>query len=95
MDVSTNPLTINAADVAAGPVLVWTGNVHILQVEFQGYLADGDTCDVLNFANKVFCHLDGAADKQTVRSGHVGWCMGGIRVGTLGITNGSCRIYIK
>ena len=95
MNVTSNPLTIAAADVIAGPVTVWVGNVHVLQVELQGYIADTDTAEMLNAAGMVFCHLDGASDLETVRSGHVGWCMGGIKVAQLGITNGTLRIYIK
>jgi hypothetical protein len=95
MDVSTNPLTILAADVAAGPVLVWTGNVHVLQVEFQGYAAGTDTATIQNFAGKTFCFLHGNTTLETERSGHVGTCMGGIRVPITGITAGAVRIYIK
>jgi hypothetical protein len=95
MDISTNPLTINAADVSVAGVTVWIGNVHVLQCEFQNYIADADTCDILNMAGKVFWHGNGAADLETVRSGHVGWCMGGIKIGVGGITNGTVRIYIK
>lgn len=95
MDISTNPLTIDAADVAVVGVTVWLGNVHILQVEFQGYINDNDTCDVLNLAGKTFWHGNGASDLETVRSGHSGWCMGGIKIPVGGITNGTVRIYIK
>lgn len=95
MDVSTNPLSIDAADVAVTGVTVWLGNVHVLQVEFMNYTADNDTCDILNLAGKNFWHGNGAADLETVRSGHVGWCMGGIKIAVGGITTGTVKIYIK
>jgi hypothetical protein len=95
MDISTNPLRIDSADVIAGPVVVWTGNVHVLQVEFQGYIADADTCVIQNIAGKQFWMGNGAVDLETVRSGHIGWCMGGIKIPQAGISNGSVFIYIK
>jgi hypothetical protein len=95
MDISSNPLRIDAADVVASPVTAWLGNVHVLQVEFADYIADADTCIINNKAGKTFWHGNGAADLQTVRSGHVGTCMGGIVIPTGGITNGSVYIYIK
>jgi hypothetical protein len=95
MDISTNPLRIDAADVLAAGVTVWTGNVHVLQIEFADYIADADTCAVQNFAGKVFWHGNGAADLETVRSGHIGTAMGGLKIPVGGISNGSVYIYIK
>lgn len=95
MDVSTNPLRIDAADVATVPVTVWTGNVHVLQIEFAGYAADTDTCQIQNKSGKIFWLGNGAADLETVRSGHVGTCIGGIKIPVAGITTGSVFIYIK
>jgi len=95
MDVSTNPLRIDAADVVAAGVTVWTGNVHVLQIEFENYIADADTCQIQNAAGKQFWNGNGAADLETVRSGHIGWAMGGLKIPIAGITNGSVFIYIK
>lgn len=94
MDLTQNPLRVDAADVAAVAVVAWVGNIHVLQIEFQGYLADADTCDVLNTAGKNIWHGDGAADKETVRSGHIG-TINGLKFGVGSITNGSVKIYYK
>lgn len=94
-DVSTNPITISAADVAAGAVILWTGNVEVLQVEMEQYTADTDTVILQLLNGKPFWNGNGAADLQTVRSGRLGWAMGGLKVPQGGITNGNMRIYIR
>lgn len=94
VDNTSNPWTVAAADVVAGPVILWVGQVHVFQVEFQAYTGDTDTC-VINQANgKIFWFGNGAADLQTVRSGGIGWA-NGITIPQNGITNGFVRIYHK
>lgn len=92
--LSGNPLSISAADVAAAALVAWVGQIHIRQIEFEGFFADGDTCDILDTAGRVVWHGDGAADKQTVRSGHIG-TINGIQFAQGSITNGFVRIYYK
>jgi len=93
-DITTNPWTIAAADVAAAQI-IWRGNVHILNIEMQGYAADTDVCTVLNLAGKVIWQGNGASDLETVRSGHIGNIIDGVKFGAGGITAGFVRIYIK
>lgn len=92
--LSGNPLSVSAADVAAAPLVLWLGNIHVLNIEFQGFTADTDTCDILDTAGRVVWHGDGANDKQTVRSGHIGTVIG-LKVATAGIVAGFVRIYYK
>lgn len=94
IDVTTNPWTIAAADVVAAQT-VWKGNVHILNIEMEGYAADTDTCVILNLAGQVIWQGNGAADLQTLRSGHIGNVIGGVKFGAGSITAGFVRIYIK
>jgi hypothetical protein len=94
MDNTSNPWTIDAADVVASDVEVWHDEAYIYQVEFQDYNADTDTCIVNQLNGKIFWFGNGAADLETVRSGNVGWAHG-IKVPMGGITNGSVRIYHK
>jgi len=95
MDVSTNPISIDAADVVAGAVIVWLGNVRVKNIEMEKYTADTDIAIINNLAGKPFWNGNGASDLRTVRSGDLGWCIGGIRIPQNGITNGSVRIYIR
>lgn len=94
MDNSSNPWTVDAADVAASALEVWKGKSHIYQVEFQDYSGDTDECIVNQSNGKIFWYGNGAADKVTVRSGNLGWT-DGIVIPLGGITNGSVRIYHK
>lgn len=93
-DNSSNPWTVSAADVAAGPVVLWAGQAHILQVEFQAYTSDTDECTVNQTNGKILWYTNGAADLQTLRSGGIGWT-NGVVIPQNGITNGSVRIYHK
>ncbi len=92
MDNTSNPWTIDAADVVASDLEVWVGEAHIYQVEFQDYTSDADTCTVNQNNGKIFWFGNGAADLQTVRSGNAGFA-NGITIPMGGITNGSVRIY--
>jgi hypothetical protein len=94
-DFTGNPLVVDAADVAAGPLTVWKGALHVYQVEFQQYTADTDVCVLTRLNGKPFWSGNGASDLSTVRSGNVGWSVDGLVVPQNGITNGSMRIYIK
>ena len=93
-DITTNPWTIAAADVVTDQV-IWKGNVHILQIEMQGYALDTDVCTIKNLAGKIIWQGNGAADLQTVRSGHLGNIIDGVKITAGGITAGFVRIYIK
>lgn len=92
MDNTSNPITIDAADVAASDVLAWKGRITVLQVELQDYAADTDIATVNQFNGKICAFLNGAADLETVRTGFIG-SMDGLVVPMGGITNGSLRIY--
>lgn len=95
MDVTGNPLTILAADVATTAVIVWLGNVHIWEISFSEYLSSAATCQINNLNNKEIWFGQGAADLETVRSGHLGNINGGLKIPAGGITAGKVRIYIK
>lgn len=97
MDITGNPLLINAADVASVGVIVWTGNLHIWEISFSNYAAATDSCSILNLNGKViwFGHAPLTGDAETVRSGHLGTINGGIKIGVGGITSGTVRIFIK
>lgn len=76
-------------------LVVWRGTAHILQVEFQKYIADTDTAIVVKYNTKPFADLNGAADLQSVRTGNIGWTNDGLLIPNNGITNGSVRIFHK
>lgn len=94
-DLTGNPLIIDAADVAAAPLTVWKGAVHVAQIEFSEYAADGDTCIINKLNGKEFWTGNGAADLQPVRSGNLQWSNDGLVIPQLGIKNGRVKIYIK
>ena len=93
-DNTTNPWTVAAADVTAAAVILWVGQASIYQVEFQGYAGDTDECTINQANGKILWYGNGAADKQTVRSGGIGWT-NGVTIPINGITSGSVRIYNK
>jgi hypothetical protein len=94
MDITGNPLVIDAADVAAVAVIVWTGNIHIYDIEFMGYTADADTCVLTRGNGKPLWQENGASDLKTLRSGHIG-TVNGVKIAIGGITSGSVKIYFK
>jgi hypothetical protein len=94
MDVTSNPIIVNAADVAAGPVVVWVGKLLILNVEFTQYTVNTDNATLNQSNGKLFTYLSAAADLETVRTGAVGHS-DGLAVPIHGITNGTLRIYHK
>lgn len=94
MDITGNPLIILAADVATVAVVVWTGNIHIWEISFSEYLAAGNSCLLNRLNGKELWFGQGAADLETVRSGHLGTVYG-IKVPAAGITNGVVRVYFK
>lgn len=95
MDITSNPWVITAADVAAGPVTVWTGKAIIYQIEFEQYTNVTDNVTINQGNGKSFAYLKGAQDLQTVRTGFVGHA-DGIVIPITGITvTGTCRIYHK
>ena len=97
MDITSNPLVVTAVDVAAGPVVVWIGCVHILELSFSEYAAATDSATLLDNNNKVvwFGHAPITGDLETLRSGHLGNSNNGLKVAQGGITSGKLRIYKK
>lgn len=95
MDITGNPLLINAADVAGVAVVVWVGNVHIWEISFGDYLTQAAFCIIENLNGKQIWYTSGEADVATIRSGHVGTINGGIKIPAGGISAGTVRIFIK
>lgn len=94
MDITSNPLVINAADVAAGPVTVWTGNVHVRNIIFSQYSSINDFATVNQSNGKFFSYLAAASDLESVKDNNVEWARG-LVVPQGGITNGKLAIYIR
>jgi hypothetical protein len=94
MDITTNPLVILAADVASGPVTVWTGNVHVRNIIFSQYTSINDFAQVNQTDGKFFSYLAAAADLESVKDNNVEWARG-LVVPHGGITNGQLSIYIR
>jgi hypothetical protein len=95
MDITSNPWVITAADVVAGPVIVWQYKCIIEQIEFEQYTNATDTAQINQFNGKDFAFLHGAADLQTVRTGRVAHA-DGIVIPQAGITaTGKLKIYHK
>lgn len=94
MDVTSNPIIVDAADVAAGPVTVWKGKLMVSNVEFSGYVAPADNATVQQANGKAFAFLQGAADLETVRTGQA-MHADGIIIPIGGISNGRVSIYHK
>ena len=92
MDNTSNPITVDAADVAASAVEAWKGRITVLQVELVDYVADTDTALVNQSNGKFLAFLNGASDLETVRTGVIG-SMDGITVPLGGITNGKLCFY--
>jgi hypothetical protein len=93
MDISSNPLVVTAADVAAGPVTVWTGNLHVKNVEYVKYISITDNATLNQGNGKVFAYLSAASDLEAVKTNNVEWARG-LVVPIHGITNGELHIYI-
>jgi hypothetical protein len=96
-DVTGNPLTVHAADVATVAVVLWQGNIHIWEIAFSEYAANTDNATLLDLNGKVvwYGHAPLTGDLETVRSGHVGNINNGLKVAIGGITSGTMRIYFK
>lgn len=95
MDISSNPWIITAADVAAGPVTVWTGRAIIANIEFEQYNNVTDNATINQINGKNFAYLKGAADLSTVRTGRIEHT-DGIVIPQNGITTtGQVKIYHK
>jgi hypothetical protein len=93
MDVTSNPWVITAADVAAGPVIVFAYKCLIDNVEFQQYTNTTDSATINQANGKSFAYLKGAADLETVRTGQSRHA-DGIVIPINGITlTGTVRIY--
>jgi hypothetical protein len=94
MDVSSNPLIINAADVAAAAITVWLGKLHVINIEFTNYTVSTDNATVNQANGKLFAYLSAASDLETVKTNNIGWA-DGLIIPIHGITNGTVRIYKK
>lgn len=94
MDITSNPLIINAADVAAAAVTVWVGKLHIINIEFTNYTVSTDNATVNQINGKQFAYLSAASDLETVKTNNIGWS-DGLVIPLRGITNGTLRIYKK
>ncbi len=94
MDITGNPLIILASDVVGVAVIVWTGNIHIWEISFSEYSSASNSCELTRTNGKELWFGQGAADLETVRSGHLG-NVNGIKIPANGITGGVVRIYHK
>ncbi len=94
MDVTSNPLIVTAADVAAGPVTVWPSNLHVRNIEFSQYNSINDFAEINQVGGKFFAYLAAASDLETVKTNNVEWARG-LVVPQGGITNGQVAIYIR
>jgi hypothetical protein len=92
MDVTSNPIVVTAADVAAAAVTVWKGKLLITNIIFMQYLADTDTCTINQGNGKLFAYLTGDTDFDIQRTGDVRHA-DGLVVPHGGITNGMALIY--
>jgi hypothetical protein len=93
-DMTSNPLIVNAADVATAALQIWVGKIHVTQIHFTNYVATTDNATVNQGNGKLFDYLSASADLETVRSGNVSWA-DGLIVPIHGISNGTLRIYHK
>ena len=73
--------------------VVNVSNVLISHMEFADYGADADTCTILDGKGHVVWTGNGASDLKPVRSGHIGWVTGGIRLSVL--DSGKVRVYVE
>jgi hypothetical protein len=94
MDITSNPLVVLASDVVSGPVTVWTGNVHVRNIEFVQYSTTTDFATVNQTNGKEFAYLAAASDLESVKTNNVEWSRG-LVVPQGGITNGKLLIYIR
>lgn len=96
MDITSNPWVINAADVAAGSIVVWPVSAKIvrIQIEFTQYTNTTDTATIFQANGKELAFLRGAADLETVRTGVLPGPFDGILIQANGITaTGKVRIF--
>lgn len=93
MDITSNPWVITAADVAAGPVVVWPYKCFIANIQFEQYTNTTDNATINDNQGKSFAYLKGASDFETVRTNNL--ChANGIAIPQNGITlTGTVRIY--
>ncbi len=94
MDITTNPIIIDAADVVVGPLTVWESNLHVRNIEFSEYNSINDFAEVFQANGKFFAYLTAASDLETVKTNNVEWARG-IVIPQGGITNGRLAIYIR
>jgi hypothetical protein len=94
LDITTNPLVVLASDVVTGAVTVWTGNIHVRNIEFVEYTSINDFALVNQTNGKIFAYLAAASDLETVKTNNIEWARG-LVVPQGGITNGKLLIYIR
>jgi len=76
----------------AGSTLLWPFEVKIIQIEFESYAADTDTCTVTDRNGKLVWQGNGSSDLQTVRSGRIGWVEG---LKLTALTSGKVLVYLE
>lgn len=94
MDVTSNPMIVTAADVAAGAVTLCTYNVHVRNIIFSQYTSINDFAQVNQANGKFFSYLSAASDLESVKDNNVEWARG-LVIPIHGITNGQVAIYIR
>lgn len=87
-NITGNPWVLDTV----GNVWYLQSNIRILNIEFQDYINDADTCELQDNAGRVVWSGNGNADLSTVRSGDCGWIRG--LVLTV-LTNGKVRVFHK
>jgi len=95
MDITSNPWVISAADVAAGPVIVWPFVCIIENIQFEQYNNTTDTALINQNNGKSLAFLRGASDLETVKTNRIG-ISNGVSIPQNGISaTGTVRIYHK
>lgn len=95
MDITSNPWVITAADVVAGPVVVWPTVCIIENIQFEQYNNTTDFAIINQNNGKSLAYLKGASDLETVRTNKLG-ISNGISIPQNGISvTGTVRIYHK
>lgn len=80
-DITSNPWTLDTPDgvlLGADPVTGLGGmtRVKVEHFEFIDYVADGDTCRLVDRNGKVVWEGNGADDLKPVESHRIGWVNG-------------------
>lgn len=93
MDITGNPWIVLAADVAGGPLTIWKGVAHIVQIVFSKYNGGGDSVTINRLNGTVFAVLTGKADLDPVNVTNLQFTPDGLVIPIGGITSGQVFIY--